>query len=82
MFMEARMADYKDAAFLAQDEDIEQTTITGNRQQTVHIKKTANIQRENLLGRKIAFDEILSYIKECGDKYDNVHKKKKRKRKI
>lgn len=80
--MEVRMADYKDLSFLAQDENIEQTTISGNRQQTVHIMKTANMQRENLLGRKIGFDEILSYIKECGDRYDNLKKSKKRKRKI
>lgn len=80
--MEARLADYKDLSFTAQDEHIEQTTINKNMSQTVHIEKSAKMQRENLLGRKIGFDEILSYIEEAGKKYDQMHEKKSKKKKI
>ena len=81
LFMEVKLADYKDASFVAQDEHIEQTTVNGNVRQTTHIKKSAMLQRENLLGRKIGFDELLSYISECGKKYDDLHEKKPKKRK-
>ncbi len=78
--MEFRLAEYKDVSFNAQDEHIEQTTVNGNTKQTVHIIKSAQLQRENLIGRKIAFDEILSYIKEAGEKYENMRVSKKRKK--
>jgi len=75
--MELRVADYKDEALLVEDSNME--VINGN--QRVHIRKSAGELLADLRGRKIAFDEILSYIKECSMRYENMKTSKKRKRK-